>query len=213
MLRGSAGRGLAAWLLWTLAMSFVPASPVFCQDTAVQRFTPVVDSMKLYDSLRSRQARKATVRSAVLPGWGQITNKQTWKLPMVYAAVGIPAYLFFFNLKEYRILRDAYIIVSDTIPGNDDDIPDDLKPLSPNSIRYYRDQYRRNVDYSALAFLLAWGLQVADAAVFANLRDFDVTDDLSMRVTPQWNPAAKTAGLHLAFRPSTNTQKKIIHTR
>jgi hypothetical protein len=40
------------------------------------------------------------------------------------------------------------------------------------------------VDYSVLVFILAWGLQVADAAVYAHLRDFDVSDKLSMRVKP-----------------------------
>lgn len=176
---------------------------------------PVVrDSAYIADSIRHRQIKKATIRSAFIPGWGQVTNKQAWKVPFVYAAVGIPAYLFFDNLKQYRILRDAYIILMDGDPSNDDQIPENLKPLSPNSIKFYRDQYRRNVDYSALAFLIGWGLNVVDAAVFANLRDFDVGDNLALRVTPQVNPLLKTAGVGLVLHASgKSANKKIIYTK
>ena len=41
-------------------------------------------------------------RSAILPGWGQYTNKKYWKIPLVYAGIGIPAYLFTRNLKQYK---------------------------------------------------------------------------------------------------------------
>jgi hypothetical protein len=176
---------------------------------------PVVrDSAYIADSIRHKQIKKATIRSAIIPGWGQVTNKQTWKVPLVYAAIGIPAYLFFYNLEQYRILRDAYIILMDGDPSNDDQIPDNLKPLSPGSIQFYRDQYRRNVDYSALAFLIGWGLNVVDATVFANLRDFEVGDKLAMRVTPQVNPFLKTAGVGLVLHSSSKSaNKKLLPTK
>jgi hypothetical protein len=175
---------------------------------------PVIrDSVYIADSLRQKQIKKATIRSAIIPGWGQVTNKQAWKVPFVYAAIGIPAYLFFVNLEQYRILRDAFIILNDGDPSNDDQIPDNLKPLSPGSIQFYRDQYRRNVDYSALAFLIGWGLNVVDAAVFANLRDFDVGDNLSMRVSPQVNPFLKFAGVGIVLHSSNkSTIKKLLPT-
>ncbi|MCU0395935.1 MAG: DUF5683 domain-containing protein [Chitinophagaceae bacterium] len=183
-----------------------PAAP------AVRSQVVVRDSAYIADSLKKREIRKATIRSAILPGWGQVTNRQTWKLPLVYAAVGIPAYLFFFNLEQYKILRDAYIVLNDNDPSNDDDIPDNLKPLSENSIKFYRDEYRRNVDYSALAFLIAWGLNVVDATVFANLREFDVSDNLTMRVSPQVNPALRTAGVSIVLKPHSQ-RNSILKTR
>ena len=33
------------------------------------------------------------------PGAGQVYNKKYWKVPIVYAAIGIPAYLYFYNKK------------------------------------------------------------------------------------------------------------------
>ena len=146
------------------------------------------DSTKLVDSLRARQIKKTILRSTFVPGWGQVTNKQAWKLPAVAAAIGVPAYLFVYNLKQYKALKQAYIYRIDTIPANDALIPDEYKPLSDNSLRFYRDEFRKNVDLSALAFLIGWGLNVVDAAVFANLKDFDVTDKLSMRINPYVNP-------------------------
>lgn len=169
---------------------------------------PVIrDSAYIADSLRKRQIHKATVRSAILPGWGQVTNHQGYKVPIVYAAIGIPAYLFYTNLQQYKILRDAYINMMDGNTANDGEIPDYIKPLSPNSVKYYRDEYRKNVDYSALAFIIAWGLNVVDATVFANLRDFDVSDKISMRVSPKIDPVFKLAGMGFVFHFSDSKQK------
>lgn len=137
---------------------------------------------------KQQQIKKTILRSTIIPGWGQISNRQAWKLPAVAAAIGIPAYLFFDNLKEYKALKQAYIYKLDTLPGNDDLIPIKYKELSNNSLRFYRDEFRKNVDLSVLAFVIGWGLNVADAAVFANLKDFDVSDKLSMRLKPIINP-------------------------
>lgn len=167
------------------------------------------DSAYIADSLHKKQIRRVTRRSAILPGWGQASNKQAWKIPIVYTAIGIPVYLFFDNIKQYRQLRDAYIIVTDNDPANNATLPENLKPLIPypNTLKRYRDEYRRNVDYSAVAFLIAWGLNVVDATVFANLRDFDVSDNLSMRIAPQYNPVQKTTGIQLVLRSKNNKPK------
>src|ERR1700719_3382016 len=56
------------------------------------------------DSIELRQRknyRRATLYSAILPGAGQFYNKKYWKIPIVYAAIGIPAYAFFFNKSWY----------------------------------------------------------------------------------------------------------------
>jgi hypothetical protein len=185
---------VAALVFFALACLSVSAQQ---PDTAIRNTilpTPAAkqvsyaDSVKIADSLRKKNASKVVRRAAILPGWGQVMNKQTWKLPVVYGALGVPAYLFFFNLETYKELRQAYIYKVDDDPANDALIPPEYEPLSANSLKYYRDQYRQNVDYSALAFILVWGLQVADAAVFANLRQFDVGDALAVRVSPTVAP-------------------------
>ena len=124
--------------------------------------------------------RKAAFYSAVLPGLGQIYNREYWKLPLVYAAMGITTGTFIFNMNKYRTYRDAYRIRMD---GNEDTI-DDYTQYTDSQLKYLRDGYREYVDYSVLVFVLAYGLNIVDATVFAHLRSFDMSDDLSMKIVP-----------------------------
>src|SRR5678816_303541 len=62
------------------------------------------------DSLIKAQhsPRKAAIRSAIIPGWGQIYNKKYWKAPIVWGALGITGYICIDNLKTYKDLRFSY---------------------------------------------------------------------------------------------------------
>jgi len=177
---------------------------------------PVIrDSAYIVDSVRRAEKRIITRHSAIIPGWGQINNKQGWKVPVIYGALGVTTYIFFFNLEEYRALKQAYIYRTDTIPGNDENIPERFRPLSNNSIKFYRDEYRQNVDLSALAFLIIWGLNVVDATVFAHLRDFDVSDDIGLRLqAPNINPINGYTQVGISLHKKPNPPKlKPLPTR
>ena len=157
---------------------------------------------------------KVALRAAVLPGWGQITNKKYWKLPLVYGALAVPVVTFNYNVAWYKKTREAYNIryfndTSIVVP----DIPLDaidpqLIPLSTGSLRLYRNSFRQNVDYSVLAFLIMWGLQIVDATVDAHLKSFNINDDLSLKIKPNISPGYST-GLSLIFTPRTD--KPIKH--
>jgi len=134
--------------------------------------------------------RKAAIRSAILPGWGQFYNKKYWKIPIVYTAIGIPTYLFFDNKNWYNKTRTAarMIALTDTI-GFRERVDKRLHIFftTPNSIGAllnYRNEFRRDMDYSVLFVLLFWGLNVIDATVDAHLKGFDVGDDLSLKIKP-----------------------------
>jgi hypothetical protein len=146
----------------------------------------------------------AAIRSAIFPGLGQIYNKKYWKLPIVYGLLGVTGGIFIFNLNNYRDTRFAYQAkykASLAPPLRDSTdyfrIRSDLLPLSLESLRFYRDQYRRDIDYSALLFLLCWGLNVVDAAVDAHLQSFDVSPNLSLKIKPGHSDMAGTNGLSL----------------
>lgn len=126
--------------------------------------------------------RKAAFYSAVLPGLGQIYNRQFWKLPLVYAAVGVSAGVFVFNFDKYKQFRDAYRIR--VANANNPDFVDPYPLYTGEDLKYLRDAYRQYVDYSVLAFVATYALQIVDATVFAHLRQFDISDDLSMRISP-----------------------------
>ena len=159
----------------------------------------------------------ATRRSAILPGWGQATNKEYWKIPLVYGVLAIPGALYFYNDSWYNKTKYAYeakfkaqapTLDSSGLSG----IDPQLKNLGLASLQSYRNTFRRDRDYSILYFILAWGLQVADATVFAHLKQFDVSDDLSLQVKPQFNPNTRTPGLGLVFN-FKEPSKKIFTTK
>lgn len=163
-------------------------------------------ALNRYDSsMLAHSPKKAAIRSAILPGWGQIYNKKYWKLPIVYGALGTCAGVFFYNLSNYRDTRFAYRVkynmrVLHTDSSLYASIKDNLKPLSEESLRFYRNQFRRDIDYSALVFLLLWGLNVVDASVDAHLKGFDVGPDLSLKFKPGYSEMARTSGLSVVLK-------------
>lgn len=174
-----------------------------------------VKEKKVDSVIKVHSPRKAIIRSAIIPGWGQIYNKKYWKLPLVYGALGISGGVFFSNLKNYRDTRFAYkakykaslaaFDPANPRPGPYQDSTDyrkikpELLPYSLESLRFNRDEFRRYVDYSALVFIVLWGLNVVDAAVDAHLKSFDVSPDLSMRIKPGYSNMAGTKGVSLVL--------------
>ncbi|NOT50179.1 MAG: hypothetical protein HOP10_02770 [Chitinophagaceae bacterium] len=158
-----------------------------------------------YDSaMKAHSPKKAAIRSALVPGLGQIYNKKYWKLPIVYGGLGTCAGIFFFNLKNYKETRFAYKVKFNMREYHTDSalfssIKPHLQPLSEQSLQFYRNQFRRDIDYSVLVFILLWGLNVVDATVDAHLKSFDVSPDLSFNLKAGYSELAKTNGISLVF--------------
>ncbi len=150
---------------------------------------------------RNYSPRKAIMRSVFIPGWGQITNKKAWKVPLVYGALGTTTYLFFRNLRQFRDSREAYRLAIDGDPTNDYLIKQPYFTVKdqPERIRVFRNQVRQNMDYCVLFFIAAWGLNVADAAVDAHLKTFDISDNLSIQIKPGYSEMANTNGLSISI--------------
>ena len=164
------------------------------------------EKMSRYDSLSKQHSpKKAAIRSAIIPGWGQIYNKKYWKLPIVYGALGTCGGIFAYNMKNYNDTRFAYRVKYNMRVNKTDsalfvNIKPNLKPLPEESLRNYRNQFRKDIDYSVLVFLLLWGLNVVDAAVDAHLKAFDVSPDLSFHFKPGYSGLAGTHGLTLVMK-------------
>lgn len=167
---------------------------------------PPSKKLNRYDSiLKQHSPRTAAIRSAILPGWGQIYNKKYWKLPIVYGALGACAGVFTYNLNNYNDTRFAYRVKYNMRVNRTDSalfaqINPLLKPIDEESLRYYRDQFRRDIDYSVLFFLILWGLNVVDATVDAHLKSFDVGPDLSLQIKPGRSQLAGTNGLSVVLK-------------
>lgn len=161
------------------------------------------------DPSKAYNPRIAMYRSAILPGWGQYTNKKLWKIPIVYAALGTTTYIFFRNTKQYRESRDAYANAIDGNTANDYLIPEPYYSIrtQPERIKTFRNQVRQNVDYTVLFFILFWGLNVVDATVDAHLKTFDVSDDLSLQIKPGYSQLANTNGISIVLNIGKNRSK------
>ena len=161
------------------------------------------------DPSKAFNPRIATYRSAILPGWGQATNKKYWKIPVVYAALGTTAYIFFRNVKQYNEAKDAYANAIDGNPANDFLIPQPYYTVKdqPERIKSFRNQVRQNVDYTVLFFILFWGLNVVDATVDAHFKTFDVSDDLSLQIRPGYSQLANTNGISIVLHIGKHQSK------
>ena len=159
--------------------------------------------------------RIATIRSAIFPGLGQIYNKEYWKLPIVYGAIAIPTYTYFYNDHYYGITKYAYEARYKQLVNGDNSGVAGIDPLlvnlDINSLLKYRNSFRRDRDYSIMWFVIVWGLNVVDATVFAHLKDFSVSDNLTMKVEPKIMPAGTftvSTGLGLTFSLKNPTIRK-----
>jgi hypothetical protein len=156
---------------------------------------PVQKEVTKADTAKKKHSpRKAAIYSAIMPGLGQAYNKKYWKMPIVYAAVGIPVSLFFYNQKWYNRTRYALVVVANntTDPDSLSKVHPKLKQLvdakAQGSLLRYRNEFRKDMDYSILFTLLFWGLNVVDATVDAHLKGFNVSDDLSLKIKPALLP-------------------------
>ncbi|MDX1618509.1 MAG: DUF5683 domain-containing protein [Balneolaceae bacterium] len=142
-------------------------------------------------------------KSLIVPGWGQIVNKQIWKVPLVYGLLGGLGWYSVYLTKRYHDYRAAYYNATNdqndlrfgSTPGY---IPDSA---SPEALRSARNQYRNRRDFMYIAIFLAHGLNVLDAYVFAHMRTFDVSEDLSVRakVKPALLTYESAPGITLSF--------------
>ena len=159
--------------------------------------------------------RIATRRSLIFPGLGQIYNREYWKLPIVYGALAIPTITYFYNnnfYKEAKFAYDArYKAALSVAAGRDSTdyftLETKYQRADVAAIQSVRNASRRDRDYSILWFFIVWGVNVADATVFGHLKNFDVSNDLSMHIQPTFNPTTNGPGVSLVVNFKTPTHK------
>ncbi|HKL14706.1 MAG TPA: DUF5683 domain-containing protein [Balneolaceae bacterium] len=131
------------------------------------------------------QPKSVMLKSLMVPGWGQIINKQAWKVPIVYGLYAGVGYYTYTVHQDYRDYKAAYY---NSQRGEDTDFkfgptPERLQGVSANQLRSNRNSLRNRRDLMFVVFVLAHGLNAVDAYVFAHMRSFDVSDDLSAKAT------------------------------
>ncbi len=164
-------------LIVFVVMLFISSNLLLAQEE-VQGDTLQIEKLsKRQLKIRSKvyDPRVASQRSAMIPGWGQIYNDSWWKVPILYTSFGVSVYFIYFNDSQYH---EAKTLLSEERNGGND----------PNRIRVFSrvaDNWRRNRDLVVLTMAGIYALQIIDATVDANLKGFNVDEDLALNLKPK----------------------------
>ena len=162
--------------------------PIYCfsqkDTTKIVVKEKKVISKNIYNPL---SPSKAAFYSAVFPGGGQAYNKKYWKVPLAWAAVGIPTYFYLNNNSEYKRYREAYKLRK---RGLEDEftLEDGTELISSTGLERAQKTLRGNRDLSLLVVILGYALQILEASVNAHLLQFDASDDITINPTIISNP-------------------------
>ncbi|MDE6139798.1 MAG: hypothetical protein K2F95_02470 [Alistipes sp.] len=135
--------------------------------------------------------KKATTLSTICPGAGQIYNKSYWRVPIVIGGLASTIYTIDWNNRGYKRFKTAYALRVDYQNNPDkypNGSPDEFRgAYSETFLKNLKNSYRRNRDLCILLTAGVYVLQIIDAHVDAHLKDYDISDDLSMEVTPYFD--------------------------
>ncbi|GHT59790.1 hypothetical protein AGMMS50239_07240 [Bacteroidia bacterium] len=161
---------------------------------------------------------RAILYSAIVPGLGQIYNRKYWKLPLVYGSFIGCFYAITWNNSQYNGYKKAFVEFSETAenaggswqdytppsyPDNINEWTAEQKNQFSSSLKAKKDYYRYYRDMSWIITVGVYAVWIIDAYVDAQLFDFDVSPDLSMRAVPvlfdKTPVSSRTFGLQLCF--------------
>ena len=150
----------------------------------------LLDGVVCYESDREPDPGRATIYSVLLPGLGQIYNGELYKAPIYWGGLMVSVDFLIKNNMNYKRFKRIH---------NEATTPDSgyNESISGETAKWYRDVYRRYRDYSIVATAAVYLLQVIDANVFAYMHDFEVTDDISMKVSPAVIAPYKDYAFHM----------------
>jgi hypothetical protein len=180
-------------LLWCLSTStlFAQTSPASDSttirwegkwSTPKERFQPI--------------PKKAILYSAILPGLGQVYNRQYWKVPIIYAGMAAALIAYDFNNSRYQQYKKAYIARIDNNPSTTDEF---VGLYTDANLKTLQDSYKRFADMTILFTAVGFAIQSLDALTAAHLKNFDVSKDISFRFSPTVLPSGQI-GIAMIFK-------------
>ncbi|MBK8955605.1 MAG: hypothetical protein IPM34_08620 [Saprospiraceae bacterium] len=157
---------------------------------------PKQSSGSVFSVMFKGKPGKALTYSLLLPGAGQVYNKKYWKLPIVYAGLGSMIYFIQFNSKEFNRYDKA---LRERVDHPMDPQDEFVGVLSVSGIDSYRKFYDRNLQLSYIGLGIVYLLTGIDAYVDAHLSEFDVSEDLSIQLNPEFSGSGGQIVLQLRF--------------
>lgn len=187
-------------------------------------------TLALTDSLKKVKKKwmpvpKTATRLALIPGAGQLYNRDYWKAPIVYLALGGGLYTYYLNTIKYHDFLDAYksfyILDKNSadygkkkkeLSSADAKVRVRVRNLLNTNSEYFdatedqiirqKNYWRRNRGFAIIVTGLIYTLSIIEANVAAHLKTFDLSDDLTLNVSPKLNQPlmqTPTPGVRLVF--------------
>lgn len=166
---------------------------------------PVDSTVKIKDTVKHHSIRTAVLLSAAVPGAGQIYNhiampkgkrKAYWKVPLIYAGLGATTYFLITNQQTQKALKTEYKLRLDGLEGDEK-----WSNYDNQGVLQLYEQHARWRDLSIVGVALVYLLQVTDAGVEAHFVNFDVSEDLTLSISPKvLNFNTVGVGLTLNFK-------------
>lgn len=191
-----------------------------------ERVVQISDSLKL--RAFKPDPIKVVWMAAIIPGYGQILNRKYWKLPLVYGGFVGFGYAIAWNSIKYNAYKNAYLDINKYNTGDENykkQIDKDHTKVSfyqvlpkgysistyggtdggyaayESVLKTAQNGYRRYRDLSIILTIGYYALTIVDAYVDAQLYDFDITPNLSMRVQPavEHNTSGNSFAMQCSF--------------
>lgn len=140
---------------------------------------------------------------SLIPGGGQIYNhiampkgkkKAYWKVPLIYAGLGVTGYYAIKNNIDQKALKEEYLFRSDYGYPN----LTEYAEYDDQGVLTLFETKRTNRDLMIFAFILVYGLNILDAHVEAHFVNFDISKDLSLSIQPRLHDF-RTPGIAFSF--------------
>ncbi len=191
------------WKSTILLICFILLGHTLCaqQDSVI---TPHSQMKGKRDSVRVHKHSPTTAMLlSVIPGGGQIYNKKYWKLPIVYATIGTSSFFIYYTGHRMVMYRNEYI--NRHTEGKESLLNPALAQYSDENLIEMKNTSQRYMEISIGITAILYALNIVDAMVDAHFYDFDISDDLSLRVSPEvFNPVMTNSrpayGITLNFK-------------
>nr|WP_220497643.1 DUF5683 domain-containing protein [Myroides sp. NP-2] len=132
---------------------------------------------------------RAAFYTTIVPGLGQIYNRKYWKVPLVYAGIGIPVYFWADNQRNYDRYRNEY---KNRLQGKVDQTDETLAGLDEERLLDGQNFYRKNRDLSVVIAIGFYVLSIVDANVDAHLMQFNVNENLTIKPVIEFDQKSLT---------------------
>jgi len=200
------------FIILTGAVAF-GQEPITVKKDSSGKASAKIDTLETkYVNIGKIEARRSMIRSAMIPGWGQISNGITVyriaKVAAIYTGGTLLAMSFIQNNKDYKVtLRELqYRQVNNNEPNPS---PDNIySEASTPQLTQAKEIFRRNKEVVIFSFIALYGVNVIEAYIDARLKYFDINNELTMKISPSAISSGSMYGYN-SFTPAIKLSFKL----